>query len=431
MRIYLKFFGCKINQYETEILRESLESYGNVSVDELKIAEILIIMSCAVTETSVKKLRKFVSGVKFRNRKIIIIIAGCAVNYLKKIDETLTETYCFTNEEKYKIPEFIAGLSNKEPLKNKINSGITKFDNHSRGLIKIQDGCDNYCSYCVIPYLRKDLISRNRIEIAEEFKTLLKNGYQEIILTGINISKYKYNNYMLDDLLAELVELPGNFRIRLSSINIDGITDRLIDIMKNSGKICSHLHISLQSGSNEILKLMNRNYTAEYYFDKVQKLKNSIQDIGITTDIITGFPGETEKKFKETINFIKKIEFSRTHIFPYSDRKITSSYNLPEKQSEKIKYERCAELKKIGNQFQEKFVKDRIGKMYSVIPEYVSSSRDNSDYFNNSENISYGYTENYIRGKIIGLQKNSYAGFLKVKILSFDKKNCIADFEIC
>ncbi|HPN30545.1 MAG TPA: tRNA (N(6)-L-threonylcarbamoyladenosine(37)-C(2))-methylthiotransferase MtaB [bacterium] len=431
MRIFIKFFGCKINQYESESLRETLAANGNEIICGVEEADVLIVVSCAVTDTAVQKLRKYVASAKSKKNNIKIIISGCAVDYLQKTGEYIFDAYCFKNEDKFKIPEFIARMDNN-PVDNNIlkSNSVSGFDSHSRGLIKIQDGCDNFCSYCVIPYLRNRLVSRPDFEIINEFEMLLNNGYTEIILTGINISKYDYNGISLEGLLKKIIVIKKDFRIRISSINLRGISDRLMNLMKNSSKICPHLHISLQSGSDKILKLMNRKYSASEYLDAIFKLKENIPDIGLTTDLIIGFPGESDKDFFETCEFVKKIGFGRIHIFPYSDRIITASYKMSDKISNQTKKMRCSEIKKIALFLQEKFIADRIGKTYSVVPESAYDGSNQETLKCKKIKPVFGYTENYIRGVVKNYASNNDKNFFQAKISGLDRENNCAAFDI-
>ncbi|HPP86598.1 MAG TPA: tRNA (N(6)-L-threonylcarbamoyladenosine(37)-C(2))-methylthiotransferase MtaB [bacterium] len=415
-----KTFGCKVNQYETEKLAEILETYKIYQTLKIEDAEILIINSCAVTETALIKLKKYINRCKSQNPNIRIILIGCAVDYLEKQNNKLNNVNAtIKNSDKFDIPKILANIAKIECSDTMPNSKtINKFTGHSRAFVKIQDGCDNFCSYCIIPLLRSKLESRNIKEIIEEIEKLIASGYYEIILTGINIQKYNFDGYNLARLLKQICKLPFDFRLRLSSINVKAIDGEFLDVFANKKKICKHLHISLQSGSDKILKLMNRNYTAFEYLDKIEKLKKIRENIGITTDVIVGFPSETDEDFQKTINILKKAKTSKTHIFPYSNKTNTAACIMQNKISENIKKQRVEILKKICGELTDNFVNKNINKIFRIAPEP-------------EKNQIFGYTENYIRGYFnqTTVKKNNLKKYYDAKIINYDSALKLALFD--
>ena len=247
---------------------------------------------------------------------------------------------------------------------------IERFINHTRAFVKIQDGCNAFCSYCTIPYSRGGLRSKDKNKVIDEVTNLVNNGYKEIILTGIHTGKYgKESNTSLEELLKELIEIPNLFRIRLSSIEINEITDGIINLIKTNDKMAKHLHIPLQSGSNKILELMNRHYTKEYFIKRINEIRKKIPDISITTDLIIGFPNEDEDAFKETIETLNKIKFTKIHTFPYSKRSGTKASEMKNQIDGNIKRCRVKEILTLSEKFEEEFYKSKIGNTYDGIIE--------------------------------------------------------------
>jgi len=439
MKFFVKSFGCKVNQYEIQKICELLEMHGGQKVQLLSAAEFLIINSCAVTENAVVKIRRYINSIKNKYPNLKIILVGCIVNYLNNINGFLDNVdYCFDNKNKFGVIDFclngrrLPAARADENLHRIENYKIRAFNERSRAFIKIQDGCDNFCSYCIIPHLRSNLISRDYSNIIEELTNLTNAGYKEIILTGINIGKYNFANTDLAGLLKKLLRrLDNNCRLRLSSINVNSITDEFIELLSDN-RLCPHLHISLQSGSNRILRLMNRNYTRDYYLQIVEKLKTAISDLSITTDVIVGFPSETVEDFTDTINVIQQIQSLRTHIFPYSDRIGTAAAGFNDKVADSIKTDRLKTLRQIAFEQTANFILKRRGRVYTIIGEFT-------------QNSVLGYTENYIRGCAqlpVNKKTNStpntefIAGsiindkIIKVKIIGFDEHSETAIFDI-
>ena len=312
MNIYIYTFGCKINQYESQIIKEQYCLKNFNYVDNFEKADLIVINSCSVTSHADKQCDQIINKFHTKNPQSKIILTGC---YAKVSKEKILKKFPFIE------------IKTKEDFLAKTQQKITSFDNHSRAFIKIQDGCNSFCSYCIVPYARNFLWSKPSEEIIKEINTLLDVGYSEIVLTGIHIGKYdKGIAYLLSNIYKSI---DRNFRIRLSSIEVNEITTDLIDIMKQEQeRFCCHLHIPLQSASDNVLKDMNRKYLSNDFFNKINLLKENFKDISITTDVICGFPTETDNDFDITYNFLKDNKFARLHVFPYSKRQGTKASNM-------------------------------------------------------------------------------------------------------
>ena len=310
--LYIYTFGCKINQYESQIIRERYCLKDYVCTDTFENADVIIVNSCSVTAHADKQCEQIIKKFHTQNDKARIILTGC---FAKVSKEKILQKFPFIE------------ITMKEDLLKGIEQRIKTFDNHSRAFIKIQDGCNSFCSYCIVPYARNIMWSKPVDRIIEEINNLTDMGYSEIVLTGIHIGKYdKGISYLLSQIYKNINKL---FRIRLSSIEVNEITDELIEIMKTEKeRFCHHLHIPLQSASDAVLKDMNRKYLSEDFLDKINLLKKDFTDIALTTDIICGFPTETDEDFDITYNFLKYNEFARLHVFPFSPRQGTEAYSI-------------------------------------------------------------------------------------------------------
>lgn len=334
MNIYIYTFGCKINQYESQIIKEHYCLKKFNYVDNFEKADLIVINSCSVTSHADKQCDQIIKKFHTKNPQSKIILTGC---YAKVSKEKILKKFPFIE------------IKTKGDFLAKTQQKITSFDNHSRAFIKIQDGCNSFCSYCIVPYARNFLWSKPSEEIIKEINTLLDVGYSEIVLTGIHIGKYdKGIAYLLSNIYKSI---DRDFRIRLSSIEVNEITKDLIDIMKQEQeRFCCHLHIPLQSASDNVLKDMNRKYLSNDFFNKINLLKENFKDISITTDVICGFPTETDNDFDITYNFLKDNKFARLHVFPYSKRQGTKASNMKQVYKNgqaKIRTDKLLELNKI------------------------------------------------------------------------------------
>lgn len=391
--------GCKVNQYESEAVEEIFKSRGYKKKQDG--ADIYVINTCTVTNMSDRKSRQMISRARRDNPEAVIAVMGCysqvkpdEVLAIEGVDIVLGSR---NKEEVVDLCEDV--LQNKTAIDRVISLSesksieeleISNQEDMTRAYMKIQDGCNMYCSYCLIPYARGNIASRDMESIKEEAIRLAKNGYKEIVLTGIHVASYGKdlkNGKRLIDVIEEVAKTDGIERIRLSSMEPRHITKDFLERMKATRKACDHFHLSLQSGSDEILKAMNRKYDTEIYEQKVKLIREVFPNAGITTDIIVGFPTETEENHRQTKEFVKKIKFSKTHLFKYSKRDGTKAADMKPEVDGNVKRQRLKELEEIEKANRENFLKNQIGKTLSVLFE----SKSDIDGFKS------GYSTNYLR----------------------------------
>ena len=380
MKVAVFSLGCKVNIYESEFVINLLKENGYTIVDFDDDADIYIINTCSVTNESDKKSRKMINRAKKNNKDAIVIVMGC---YSQVNADSINADIILGNKDKSKIIEIIEEYKNTKENKKIIydlakvdfeKMEITKFENHTRAFVKIEDGCNAFCSYCIIPYVRGRIRSKAFNDVISEVTKLVEDGYKEIVLTGIHTGKYGIDiGTSLEELLEELVKIPNIYRIRLSSIEINELTSGIIKLLKENKVMAKHLHVPLQSGSDKILKLMNRRYNKETFLNIISVLKE-IPDISLTTDLIVGFPNEGEEEFNETISTLKEIGFTKIHTFPYSKRKGTPAADMDNQVDSRIKKERVHEILKLSNESEEKYYKSKIGKVYDGVVELHSSN---------------------------------------------------------
>ena len=375
MKVGICSLGCKVNIYESEVATDLLKKGGYEIVPFEDKADIYIINTCSVTNESDKKSRKMINRAKKNNSEAIIVVMGC---YSQVSSDDIEADIILGNKDKSKIVEILNDFIRDREGKKIIydlssvefeKMEISHFDNHTRAFVKIQDGCNAFCSYCIIPYTRGRVRSKNKDDVIEEVSRLVKDGYKEIVLTGIHTGRYGIDiNSSLYELLCELVKIPNIYRIRLSSIEINEVTPEIIDLYKNNKIMARHLHVPLQSGSNKILKLMNRRYNKEEFMKMIDKLRE-IEDISLTTDLIVGFPNETDDDFEETMDTLKKIHFTKIHTFPYSRRRGTVADKMDGHISGDIKKKRVHEVIELSNEYENEYYKSKIGKVYDGVVE--------------------------------------------------------------
>lgn len=375
MRVAVYSLGCKVNIYESEYVINLLKNHDYQIVDFDDVADIYIINTCSVTNESDKKSRKIINQAKRKNKDAIIVVMGC---YSQIRSGEVDTDIVIGNKDKSHILDIIDEyLNNHKQIKRVYDLSnqefedmtITNFENHTRAFVKIQDGCNAYCSYCVIPYTRGGLRSKKMDKVIEEVSLLVKNGYKEIVLTGIHTGRYGIDiNTNLETLLDELVKIEGLYRIRLSSIEINELTPHIIELISTNDKIAKHLHVPIQSGSDKILKSMNRRYNKEEFINKINELKK-IKDISLTTDLIVGFPGEGEEEFQETMDTLKEIGFTKIHTFPYSRRNGTPASTMSNQVEEPIKKKRVREVINLSNELENTYYNKFIGRVFDGLVE--------------------------------------------------------------
>lgn len=391
--------GCKVNQYESEAIEEIFEQKGFERKE--KNADIYVINTCTVTNMSDRKSRQMISRARKDNPEAIIAVMGCYSQVkpedVAKIDGVDIVLGSRNKEEVVDLCEEM--LQNKEAIDQVISVSeektfeelqISNQTEMTRAYMKIQDGCNMYCSYCLIPYARGNVVSREMDSIVKEAERLAENGFKEIVLTGIHVASYGKDfddDIFLIDVIENVAKVNGIERIRLSSMEPRHITRDFLERMKATGKACDHFHLSLQSGSDDILKSMNRKYDTEIFKEKTDLIRDVFPNAGLTTDIIVGFPGESDENHKETMDFVNKIKFSKTHLFKYSPREGTRAAKMDKQINGKIKKDRLHELEKIEEVNRKEFLEKQIGKTLSVLFEEKSDM----------DGFKSGYSTNYLR----------------------------------
>ncbi len=392
MKFNIVTFGCKVNQYESNMMKERMLSSNFFYVENMNEANIIIVNTCSVTNVADKKCLKMIRRIKREYPNSILVVAGCSSQNKQEIYENLDIDILIGNKDKSKIDVLLKEYieTHKRYVKFYNDRNLEFEDmlisdyNHIRAFIKIEDGCDNFCSYCIIPYVRGSVRSKNFETVIKEAKLLTQKGHKEIVLTGIHTGHYMDNNHDLTDLINELSKIDDLLRIRISSIEITELNDKFLNMLSENKKVCDHLHIPLQAGSNEILKRMNRKYDLKYYEDKINKIRTIRPDISITTDIIVGFPYETDELFNETLEFSRKMNFSKIHVFPYSIRIGTSAANMPNQVDEKVKKERVKKLMDLSEVMEKEYYNKFVGKELDILVEECDN------------NVSIGHSSNYL-----------------------------------
>ena len=420
MKVGIYSLGCKVNIYESEFVTDLLKKAGYKIVPFTEKADIYIINTCSVTNEADRKSRQIINRAKKENNKALIVAMGC---YTQINPNNANADIIIGNKDKDKIVTLIEkALKEKKQITQIYNlreetkfedMQITHFENHTRAFVKIQDGCNAFCSYCIIPYTRGKIRSKDPNKVVEEITNLVNNGYNEIVLTGIHTGKYGLDlkNINLESLLKRILKIKGLYRLRLSSIEINELTDGIIDLIKENKIMAEHLHIPLQSGSNTILKEMNRCYNIDFFLNKINQIRNIKPKISLTTDLIVGFPGETEELFNETINTLEKIKFTKIHTFPYSKRNNTKASimkNQIDGNTKKIRVKKILALsKKYEHEYYTKFINN--------ILEGVSETR--------KDGKTIVQTSNFI--SVIINKKIDNNKIVKVKITNVDNNNLV------
>ena len=407
--------GCKVNAYETRAVSSLLINKG-YQLGTIKDFDVAIINTCTVTQMASKKSRQIIRRFKSINKKAIVIAMGCYANNNKEeIINECNADIVIGVDHRHKIADYISEFKNTHKkiikvsdvsyLRNKVKYeelGIARFNENTRAYLKIEDGCDNFCSYCILPITRGRVRSRDKDAIFCEINALLKLGYKEIVLTGIDTSSYgkDFKNYSFSNLLEDiLIKFPNLYRLRISSIEISNIDNKFLNLLKRYKNIANHLHIPLQSGCDLTLKRMNRKYTTKEYLEKIKAIRKVRKDIAITTDVIAGFIKESDQEFNQTYNFIKKVGFKQIHAFPFSKRKGTAAFLLEDLPSN-IKTTRVNKLLNLSKQLQKKYESKFINKKLEVL----------------FETNGVGLTSNYIR--VTGKYKPN-----EIKLIKLSKSN--------
>ena len=420
--------GCKVNQYETNAMEEAFVKNGYEIVNIEEIADIYVINTCTVTNMSDKKSRQMIRKAKQLNKNSIVVAIGCYAQVSKdKLLEIEEVDLILGNNEKKEIVKYVEEFKKEKILhledvlhqKEFIDFGTTINVEKTRAVIKVQDGCDRFCSYCIIPYARGRVRSRNLESVVKEVQALAKNGVKEVVLTGIHIASYGKDfkeDIKLINLLEEINQIEGIERIRLGSLEPTIIDEEFLKRLSKLNKICHHFHLSLQSGCNETLKRMNRRYTIEEFEKVTQLLRDTYDDVILTTDIIVGFPGETDEEFNKTYEFLKQICFYKMHIFKYSRRKGTKADLMENQILPNVQEERSKKLIELSNKNQEKYNREYAGRVVEVLFE-----EQDGEYIK-------GHTENYLLVKIKESNIQKYHNSIeKIKILEINNEELIGE----
>ena len=404
MKFQIYTLGCKVNTYESNVMRDALLNKGYFEVGLKEKADITIINTCTVTNTADSKSMKVIRQAIRRNENAIIVVCGCLVqNKKEEVSKIDGVDIVIGNINKSKIVDYIEKyIEEKKQEVDVRNIMDTNFEpmmlnnfNKTRAFVKIQDGCNNFCSYCIIPYTRGNVRSKDKQSVLKEIQLLVDEGHKEVVLTGIHTGNYgaEFADYKFADLLKDIVKIDKLERLRISSIEITEINDDVMEVIKENNILVDHMHIPLQSGSDAVLKRMNRKYDKEYFINKIKKLRKIRPNISITTDVIVGFPGETKEEFEETIETIKKIEFTKLHVFPYSKREGTKAATMEGQIKEEVKKQRVMELLKLSKELENKYMNKFIGKTLTFIPEVYK------------DGYLIGHTGNYLLIKLKGCEE--------------------------
>ena len=401
--------GCKVNQYETNAMEQQFIKNGYKVVDHHDFADIYVVNTCTVTNIAERKSRQMLRRVKDINKDAILVVCGCYAQVAKEELEKIPEIDIILGiNEKNNIvkivEDYIEKKKNKEEIVSDVSNqnefldfGDVTYTEKNRAVVKVQDGCNMFCTYCIIPYARGRIRSRKIENVVSEITKIAKLGIKEVVITGIHVASYGKDfeeNIGLIDLLEAINKIDGIERIRLSSIEPNIIDEEFVKRLSKLEKICPHFHLSLQSGCDETLKRMNRKYTTKKYKEAVDLLRNYFPDVNFTTDVIVGFPGETEEEFNTTYKFLEEIKFYRMHVFKYSKRRGTVAEKMPNQIDGNIKEERSNKLIELSNKNENEYNESYIGKEVNVLFEEYENG-----YFR-------GYTTNYMMVNVPGKKED-------------------------
>lgn len=414
--------GCKVNMYESEYITNLLKESGYIIKSFDDVCDVYIINTCTVTNTSDIKSRKMIRNAIKKNPDACVVAMGCFIEANKDYNIEGLDIV-LGNKDKSKIVSLLDEYFTKKEKIIKLYSDpksqfedmyITNFPGRTRAFVKIQDGCENFCSYCIIPFVRGKCRSKEATKVISEITELVANGYKEVVLTGIHTGNYGVDlDTNFASLLRQIVKIPGLIRLRISSIEITELTDEVLSVIKENPIIVDHLHIPLQAGSDEVLKLMNRKYNLEKFFEIIAKIRKIRPNISITTDVIVGFPGETEEMFEETIKTCQKLKLSKIHVFPYSERQGTKAIELPNHVPGEEKKRRARRLLEVSKELEMSYFNEYLNKEVEVL---IEESKDG---------VSFGHTGNYLHVKI--MKELEHNTFVKVTITKIEYPYCIAE----
>ena len=423
MKFQIYTLGCKVNAYESEMMKEKMLKAGYI-YDEKK-PDILVINTCSVTNNADHKSLKMVRHFKRQYPLSTIVVCGCSSQNNREAYEKEGIDILLGNREKSKIVSLLKAFFQthekytyitKERKLSFEDMAISKFTTHTRAFVKIEDGCDNFCSYCIIPYVRGSIRHKDFDLVLKEVETLVNNGHQEIVFTGIHTGSYNSNGHVLTDLIHEVSKFSSLKRIRISSIEVTELNEKVLHELSCNSKICNHLHIPLQAGSDEILEKMNRKYNIDEYEKILKKIRKIRPNISISTDIIVGFPGETDELFEETLETAKRFQFSKIHVFPYSVREGTKASRMPMQIEENVKHERSKKLIALSTVLEKEYAEKFLDQTLEVLIE-------------KSGKESIGTTSNYLKVKVSAQIPNNT--MITVKILAYNNGILYGEPVLC
>lgn len=424
MRFAVKTFGCKVNQYESLGISTAMRGGGFEETYDEKTADIVIINSCSVTESSDKKAKREIEHIKKVNPQAVIALAGCFPQAFPNEAKNTSADIIIGNGGKDRLAEIIRNFISDRSRKAEIPDlpalyeeiPLLRGGEKTRAFIKIEDGCNRFCSYCIIPYARGRVRSRRLESIAAEVKKCALSGQKEIVLVGINLSCYGADSGLsLADAVETVCGIDGVERVRLSSLEPELLDEKMVSRLAAQKKLCPHFHLSLQSGSDETLRRMNRRYTAEEYYEIVCRLRKSFPEAAITTDIMVGFAGETEEEFAESMRFAEKVKFAKIHAFSYSIRQGTAAAKRTDHIPESVKAERFKQLCELDNRLHREFLKSHIGKTTEILVEKPKS-----------EEFVNGFTPDYVSVRVYGSSAQRHS-IIRVKIIGAEDDFCIGE----
>lgn len=395
--------GCKVNQYDSDAMRTIFLQQGYRAVKEEEEADVYVINTCSVTSIGDRKSRQMVRKIRRKHPQAVIAVAGCYAQIAPEIFEAMGDIDVIVGaQNRSKIVEYVEQAQKKEKTINAVKDimSVTEFENlyvdaegetKTRAFIKVQEGCDNYCTFCIIPFARGKLKSRKQKDAVEEIRRLVAKGYREIVLTGIHLGNYGrdlHDGTSLATLVEELLRIPNLLRIRMGSIESVELSDDLINLIKDEPRVCRHLHLPIQSGSDAVLRRMNRHYRLPEYKKLISELREKIPGLALTTDLIVGFPGETEENFMETLETLRELRFSAIHVFPYSQRTGTPAAVFPNQVPGDIKKDRVHRVQELEKEVSKEYRKTFLQKTVHVLIE-----EEKNGYFE-------GLSDEYIRVSI-------------------------------
>ncbi|RCW30647.1 tRNA (N(6)-L-threonylcarbamoyladenosine(37)-C(2))-methylthiotransferase MtaB [Marinilabilia salmonicolor] len=412
-KVAFKTLGCRLNQYETDALATQFDLAGYQIVDFKDKADIVVVNTCTVTNQSDQKSRNLINQAARNNKGAVVVVTGCmANNHKEQLESDQKITYVVENNRKGNIRDLVDAHLKGEIIHPSDTSGdvfrYSAVDKslHTRSAIKIQDGCDNYCTFCIIPTVRGRAVSRPLPQILENVKQTLDNGFRELVITGVNIGRYRWEDKTFEDVVEAILDIPGDFRVRISSLEPDGFGDRFYELFSHP-KLAPHLHLCLQSGSDSVLLRMRRMYSLKTFASILERFRKVRPDFNFTTDMIVGFPGETVEDFQESMDAVKRFQFSHVHTFKYSVRQGTRAERMENQVPEKIKTSRSAAIRELSEKNQKKYYAKFVGQKERVLIEKIDKN-----------GFATGYGEHYIpfRFKADGMKKNTFQTVRAIRV---------------